>query len=233
MTEASPAWHSDENYRREHPIAWWLSLVVPLLMTFGVIVTLLLRGGLGGATHFFATCFIIVFVAGKAIITAGHLESASETIDFYSPNELFAMVIYIDFCTTLLVVYHLDVILRLPLLGWLFDRLVTATTKLLYRYPRLRKLTYIGIGLLVAMPFAGGLSGGVLGRLLGLERPSIFLSSMAGTLSGSLLVLFSSDLLARVIGPTNFLIGLLGICMLALFAGIARWGLRKWLVRSA
>lgn len=201
-------------------------------MTLGVILSLVWRGGLAGVAHFFATCFVIVFVAGKAIITAGQLESASERIDFYSPNELFAMVLYIDFCTTLLVVYHLGVILRLPYLGWIFDRLVTATTKLLYRYPKLRKLTYFGIGLLVAMPFAGGLSGGVLGRLLGLARPGIFVASMVGTLFGSLLVLLSSDLLARVLGPSNFLIALLCIAVLVLLASTARWALRKWLVRA-
>lgn len=233
MTEALPAWKSDSHYRREHPVAWWLSVFVPLAMTFGVTVSILLRSGLAGVTHFFATCFIIVFVAGKAIITAGQLESASERIDFYSSNELFAMVLYIDFCTTLLVVYHLGVILRLPYLGWIFDRLVTATTKLLYRYPKLRKLTYFGIGLLVAMPFAGGMSGGVLGRLLGLNRPGIFLASMVGTLFGSLLVLFFSDLLARVLGPRNFLITLLCIAVFVLLASAIRWTLRKWLVRSS
>lgn len=204
-----------------------------MIMTSVLTISILLRSGLAGVTHFFATCSLIVFVAGKAIITAGQLESASERIDFYSSYELFAMVLYIDFCTTLLVVYHLGVILRLPYLGWIFDRLVTATTKLLYRYPKLRKLTYFGIGLLVAMPFAGGLSGGVLGRLLGLNRPGIFLASMVGTVIGSLLVLFSSDLLARLLGPRNFLVALLCIAVFVLLASATRWTLRKWLVRAS
>jgi hypothetical protein len=221
------AWKSDWYYRRENPISWWLSLTIPLLLTFGLLIYLTIEKGIASVGQFFGTCFVIIFVLGKTIIAGGHIDEASEKIAFYSPSELLAIVIYVDLCTTLLVVYHLGVILRLPLLGWLFDRLVTATTRLLLKYPRLRKLTYLGITVLVAMPFASGPSGGILGRILGLERRAIFLSAMIGTTIGSFMILFFSDLLFAVLGPKNaFVILLIAVgTILALFA--TRWVLGK------
>lgn len=217
------AWKFDWYFRRDNPISWWLSLAAPLLLTFGLLVYLTLDKGLASVGQFFGTCCIIIFVLGKTIIAGGHIDEASEEIAFYSPSELLAMVIYVDFCTTLLVVYHLGVILRLPLLGWLFDRLVTATTKLLLKYPRLRKLTYFGITVLVAMPFASGPSGGILGRILGLDRRAIFLSAMIGTTIGSLMILFFSDLLFALLGPQNAFFILL-IAVGTIFAVFAiRW----------
>ncbi|MCU0720045.1 MAG: hypothetical protein MUC83_10110 [Pirellula sp.] len=217
------AWKSDWYYRLENPISWWLSLAVPLLLTCGLLVFLTLDKGLASVGQFFGTCCVIIFVLGKTIIAGGHIDEASEEIAFYSPSELLAMVIYVDLCTTLLVVYHLGVILRLPLLGWLFDRLVTATTRLLLKYPRLRKLTYVGITVLVAMPFASGPSGGILGRILGLERRAIFLSAMIGTTIGSVMILFFSDMLFAILGPKNAFVILLAAVgtILAVFA--TRW----------
>jgi hypothetical protein len=77
------------------------------------------------------------------------------------------------------------------------------------------------------MPFASGPSGGILGRILGLERRAIFLSAMIGTTIGSLMILFFSDLLFAALGPKNaFVILLIAVgTILALFA--TRWILGK------
>jgi hypothetical protein len=77
------------------------------------------------------------------------------------------------------------------------------------------------------MPFASGPSGGILGRILGLERRAIFLSAMIGTTIGSFMILFFSDLLFAVLGPKNaFVILLIAVgTILALFA--TRWVLGK------
>lgn len=222
------AWKADWYYRRENPISWWLSLAIPSVLTLGLLVYLTLSKGLASVGQFFGTCMVIIFVLGKTIVAGGHIDEASEKIAFYSPGQLLAIVLYVDLCTTLLVVYHLGTILRLPLLGWLFDRLVTAATKLLLKYPRLRKLTYIGIAAFVAMPFASGPSGGILGRILGLDRRAVFLAAMSGTALGSLMILFFSDLLFAILGPKNALLMLLGITGLLLVYFSVKWAVGKW-----
>ena len=225
-TPETSTWKSDWYYRREHPISWWLSLAVPLVLTIGLVTYLALNKGLASVGQFFGTCFIIIFILGKTIIAGGHIGEASEEIAFYSPEQLLAIVLYVDLCTTLLVVYHLGTILRLPMLGWLFDRLVTTATKLLLNYPRLRKLTYFGIAALVAMPFASGPSGGILGRILGLDRRTVFIATMTGTAIGSLMILFFSDLLFAFLGPKNALLLLLTasvvLLILLLIKGVVR-----------
>jgi len=220
--EAS-SWKSDWYYRRENPIAWWLSLVVPLLLTFGLLLYLTIYEGISSVGQFFGTCFLIIFVLGKTIIAGGHIGEASDEITFYSPGELLAIVLYVDLCTTLLVIYHLGTILRLPLLGWIFDRVVTAATKLLLKYPRLRKLTYFGITFLVAMPFASGPSGGILGRILGLDRRSVLIATMTGTTIGSLALLFFSDLLFAILGPRNAFLILLSVASLGIVFVVTKW----------
>jgi uncharacterized membrane protein len=226
-TPETSAWKSDWYYRRENPISWWLSLTVPLFLTLGLFLYLSWAKGLASVGQFFGTCFVIIFVLGKTIIAGGHLGEASEEIAFYSPEQLLAIVMYVDLCTTLLIVYHLGTILRLPLLGWLFDRLVTATTKLLLNYPRLRKLTYVGIAILVAMPFASGPSGGILGRILGLDRRAVFLATMIGTALGSVIIFFFSDMLFAFLGPKNALILLLLATGIFLACCFAKWAMRK------
>ena len=91
-------WKSDWYYRREHPISWWLSLAVPLLLTSGLLVYLMFNNGLSSVGQFFGTCFVIIFVLGKSIIAGGHLDQASEEIAFYSPSELLAMVVFRTAC---------------------------------------------------------------------------------------------------------------------------------------
>ncbi|MCU0714201.1 MAG: small multi-drug export protein [Pirellula sp.] len=222
------AWKADWYYRRENPISWWLSLAIPLVLTSGLLLYMALSKGLASVGQFFGTCMVIIFVLGKTIIAGGHIDEASEKIAFYSPGQLLAIVLYVDLCTTLLVVYHLGTILRLPLLGWLFDRLVTAATKLLLKYPQLRKLTYFGIAAFVAMPFASGPSGGILGRILGLDRRAVFLAAMTGTAIGSLMILFFSDLLFAILGPKNAFFMLLCVTgVLLVFFGV-KWAVGKW-----
>lgn len=226
-TAASPtettAWKSDWYYRRENPISWALSLAIPMLLTLGLFIYLALDKGIASVGQFFGTCMVIIFVLGKTIIAGGHIDEASDNIAFYSPGQLLAIVLYVDLCTTLIVVYHLGAILRLPLLGWLFDRLVTTATKLLLRYPRLRKLTYFGIAALVAMPFASGPSGGILGRILGLDRRFVFLAAMSGTAIGSLMILFFSDLLFSLLGPKNALFLLLIAAVILIVVFSSKW----------
>jgi uncharacterized membrane protein len=212
------SWRAERLYRREHPVAWWVSILAPFLFSAIVLVSIAMISGVGEAFQFVVTCFAILLVFGKLIIAGGHMDSVSESVSFYSPEELVAIAIYTDFFCVAIVVFHMGLLFRLPFIGHRLERMVRAARTILDANQWMKQLAFLGLISFAALPVTGGISAAVMGRLLGLGRLVTFVSAMVGSVLGSAFVYYFSELVMKYFGKDNPLYLILGLlAILAVF----------------
>lgn len=101
----------------------------------------------------------------------------------------------IDIETGLFMAYNFDLAYRLPLLGVWLKGFTVKSREYIRKKSWLGRLYFSGIVLLVMIPVfgSGGIRGSVIGRLLGMERETVFAAIFVGAVAGSLLMAFFSD----------------------------------------
>jgi uncharacterized membrane protein len=227
MTPDEPiaSWQAERLYRRKHPIRWWVSIVYPFLIAILALCTIAITNGVASASRFLITCVLILAVFGKLIIAGGYLSQASgsEPTDsssmasFYSPEELMGIAMFVDFLIVSLVVFHLGALFRLPWIGHRLKRMVEFSSRFLNANSWMKRVTYLGLIGFVALPITGGLSGAIMGRLLGISKYTTMLCCMLGSAIGCLLVYCFSEWMVRMFGSGNrlaILAGALGVIVL-------------------
>lgn len=166
-----------------HPVFYWMTMLGPFIIT---LATLLYIG--------LFTEFPVLKLAGNAVVTfflfgrfaiAGLGSDQANAIQM-SPEQLFAMVLFMDVMVAMLLSCHLWVLFKVPFMGPKVEELVVDGQYILEKQPWMRKYTYVGIVAFVMFPLAatGSVGGSIFGRLLGLSRISTFLCVLVGSIMG-------------------------------------------------
>lgn len=99
---------------------------------------------------------------------------------------------WIDIAGCLLVVLNADLLLRLPYLGPVLSRAFGAVEDFFERHQYFGRLSYPGLILFTALPFAGsgGVGGALAGQVFGMNRAGVIACVSAGSILGSALLAF-------------------------------------------
>lgn len=144
----------------------------------------------------------------------------------FSAYELGLVIWVMDTCTVLLIVYSLEAIIRIKIIGLALDRIWANAALVLHAYPRLRKLTVPGIVLFVLFPIAGtgSIGGTFLGALLRMHRVTLILSVSLGGFFGGMSMAYATlhfhDAVERLEdnrGNPALLAGMVGLAIALLF----------------
>ncbi len=146
------------------------------------------------------------------------------------PWWLITIVIFlIDVASALFVVWNFDLTLKIPLLGQLLNRGMTAARNYTEAQPWIRRLSTIGLIFFVFFPLqgTGTMNGSILGRLLGMDGTRVFTSVCIGSLASCLVISLGADVLLDVYQEDPTLgIALLVAVAVAIVAAILGW--RMW-----
>ncbi|WP_332450365.1 small multi-drug export protein [Methanoculleus sp.] len=152
------------------------------------------------------------------------------------PWWLITLVIFLlDVAVSLFVVWNLDLAMKLPLIGRLIERGMTAGRNYTVTQPWLRRFSTIGLILFVFFPLqgTGAMNGAILGRLLGLEKRRVFGCVCIGSLTSCLVFALGADVLLDVYRQDPTLgIGILVAIIVAVVAGVVGWRVHKRRLRG-
>jgi uncharacterized membrane protein len=147
------------------------------------------------------------------------------------PWWLITIVIFlIDVASALFVVWNFDLTLKIPLLGQLLEKGMTAARDYTEAQPWIRRLSTIGLIFFVFFPLqgTGTMNGSILGRLLGMDEARVFASVCVGSLASCLVISLGADVLLDVYQEDPILgVALLIAVALAAAAVVVGWRMRK------
>jgi uncharacterized membrane protein len=136
----------------------------------------------------------------------------------------------VDVVVGLFLVWNFDMLYRVPWIGPRFRTVESRGSDLLHDHSWVRRLAFVGIVLVVIVPFqgTGAVMGSILGRLIGIGPWRTFLAIAIGAYTGVALVLSGS---AAVTGLTR-LHPATGVGALVVLIGGAWLAWRKWFRES-
>ena len=210
-------------FRKAHPIAWFLTLVGPFLLTGAVLLVVWELAGLNAVWRLVSTAVATFFFFGKFVILGGSEGDLLEVREFYTAEQLVVLVLYMDVMTASVLAFHLGFLFRLPVAGGKLKALVDDGQFILQSNRWMKRATILGLVLFVMFPLAatGSVGGSIFGRLLGMSRMGTFAGITLGNVLGCSLMYFGSELITQHIGRDNPLL---------LIGGIAVIGLMLWVL---
>jgi len=249
LTPHEPTTHHDhladevkfgDTFRRDYPMGWWATLLAPFLLSGAMLASLGLTRGWDFVAKLLAAATSSFFVLGRfaillgekahGAIAEGHAEDIAK-FKFLAAPEIFTMITWMDVCTACLLVYHASFLYKIPKLG---PRLLSLRDEgqFFLRYqPWIRRFTFIGLSLFVAIPIAatGAIAGSIFGRLLGMTRTATILAICCGSLIGNGLMLGLRESLNAVpfLDPNNPWNLAIGIAVILGVVGLLNWRYRK------
>ena len=189
-----------ESLRRAHPVLWYATLLGPILSVPAVLLSVGLVAGWGVAHRLALTVLATCFFFGRFMILAGESGAGADVEygSFFSPAQLALLVFFLDVMTAVVVVFHMNVLFHLPVLGKRLQLLVEKSRNLLQSQRWMKRLTVAGVVVFVMFPLAstGSLGGSILGRLLGLSRGGTLASVIAGSVLGCGTMYFGAGLIS-------------------------------------
>jgi uncharacterized membrane protein len=219
-------WNDEAEFHRRFPLIWWATLIGPPTFAVSVLIIFWAIWGWAAATKLVTTVMITFFVAGKFIILGGgieHLEKSS----FYSSEQLFALVFSMDCLTACFLVFHLGFLFKLPSMGKKMQLIADNGHMVLQAHPWMRRATFVGLVIFVAVPLAmtGSVGGSILGRLLGMSRLSTFVGVTLGNILGCAAMYYSSGVLRSILKKDNpwLLIGGIVVMILVVYILLRRY----------
>jgi len=193
------------DFRRRQPVIWLVTLVGPPLATLAILAALWATRGPQFVQRLAVTAVATFFLFGRFVILGGRVGGTSdpelaEVQRFFSREELFAMVCWMDLVTAVLLVYHAAFLFKIPFFGPRMLTLVDDGQFILERHPWMRRATFAGLVAFVTMPLAatGSVGGSIFGRLLGLSRRATLAAIMLGSVIGSGITYAFADVIARL-----------------------------------
>lgn len=193
-----------EAFRREHPFWWLITLFVPPVSAVAFCLVVGFTGGAAQLHKVLLTAAATFFFLGKFVI----LHSA--------PLKLFALVVYMDIMTGMLLVFHAGFLFRIPYLGSRLLVVARDSQQLLAGHPWIRRATFVGITLFVMFPLAatGAVGAAIFGRLLGMSRLSTFLAICLGSVLGCGVMVYGSVLIDKYVGRENPVLTIGGVAII-------------------
>ena len=203
-------------FRKDHPIAWFLTLVGPFLLTGAVLFVVWELAGLNAVWRLVSTAVATFFFFGKFVILGGSEGDLLEVREFYTAEQLVVLVLYMDVMTASVLAFHLGLLFRLPVAGGKLKALVDDGQFILQSNRWMKRATMLGLVLFVMFPLAatGSVGGSIFGRLLGLSRLGTFIGIGLGNVLGCAVMYFGSELITHYVGRDNPLLLIGGIAVI-------------------
>ena len=214
---------AEERLWKRHRIVWWATLVGPVLLTIALLAAVYVFAGAAFAQRLLTTALSGLFLFGRFIILAGHDPEVAKVTGSLTSPQLFAMVTYLDLIVAVTLIFHTGFLFHLPWFGSRATAFVNDGRFLIRSQPWIRRTTFLGLVLFVAIPLAamGSVGGTILGRMLGVTRLRIFLAILLGSLLGNGMMWLGSDLINRFVDKHHPVVRFGGLALiLALIAVI-------------
>jgi uncharacterized membrane protein len=205
----------ENNYRYVHPVAWWIALIGPFVLTLLILLTIYLSYGPKTLYSYLAASMSAFFVFGRFII----LLATDKTP--LSAFNLFAMLTYMDTMVAMFVAFHMGIVFRIPFLGPKIAEMVSDGQFILKRQPWIRRAAFIGLVGFVIFPTSttGSVGGSIFGRILGMKRLRVVLAIIVGSILGNGLMLLFSKQISKYAENDSWVLRIAGVVamLVALF----------------
>ncbi|MHC4878458.1 MAG: small multi-drug export protein [Planctomycetota bacterium] len=213
---------AEERLWKRHRTIWWATLVGPILITVAMVASIYLVSGPEFTGRLLTTALTGMFLFGRFIILAGHDPEVAKITGNLSSLQLFVMVTYLDLIVAVTLMFHTGFLFRLPWFGSRAAAFVNDGRFLIRSQPWIRRTTFFGLVLFVAIPLAamGSLGGTILGRMLGVTRPRIFLAILFGSLLGNGIMWLGSDMINRFVDKNHPVVRFGGIVLILCLIGL-------------
>lgn len=205
------------DYRKSHPVAWWLSLVGPFLISAVLLGLIALIQGPDLAYRYATAALSAFLFFGRFIILIGQSEPNADSAFFFkhlSASNLFVMLTYMDTMVAMFVAFHIGIIFRLPWIGPRIQGIISDSQFILRKQPWIRRTAFIGLVGFVIFPTSttGSVGGSIFGRLLGMKRWRVVVAILVGSILGNGLMLIFSKQIAKY--SDNWTLKLFGVLLM-------------------
>ena len=205
------------DYRKSHPVAWWLSLIGPFLITGLLLGLIALIQGSDLAYNYVMAALSAFLFFGRLIILIGQSEPNSDSIFIFkhlSATNLFVMLTYMDTMVAMFVAFHIGIIFRLPWIGPRIQGIISDSQFILRKQPWIRRTAFVGLVGFVIFPTSttGSVGGSIFGRLLGMKRWRVVFAILLGSILGNGLMLLFSKQIAKY--SDNWMLKLFGVILM-------------------
>lgn len=192
-------------FRRTYPVVWVVTLVGPFVLTAVLLFLIRELAGTRVMWRLVSTAAATFFFFGKFVILGGNDGELAEVTAFFTAEQLFLLVFYMDIMTASLLAFHLGFVFRMPVVGKKLRALAEDGQCILKSNSWMKRATFLGLIAFVMFPLAatGSVGGSIFGRLLGMSAVGTFAAIVLGNLIGCSLMYFGSELITRFIGREN------------------------------
>lgn len=221
---ADPLKELELNYRHAHPVAWWMALVGPIVLTLAILGLIYVIQGPKVASSYIGAALAAFFAFGRFIILLGTNEPDPEGMFFLKhldARNLFAMLTYLDVMVAMFVAFHMGILFRIPFLGPKIASMVSDGQFILRKQPWIRRAAFIGLVGFVIFPTSttGSVGGSIFGRILGMKRWRVVGAILTGSLLGNGLMLMFSTTISKYMNNDSWMLRVVGVVamLVALF----------------
>lgn len=207
----------ESNFRKDYPAVWLATLIGPFALTLSIVLLLGLLYGWGYAGKVVSYALATFFFFGRFVILGGKNSPPDALHRLLSPEQLFAMVTYMDLMVAVLLSFHIGFAFKLPVVGPKISELVADGRFILSQHPWMRRMTFLGLIAFVVFPLAatGSVGGSIFGRLLGMSRVQTLVGIFLGSILGNGVMYFGSELIGRYIDKDDPLTTIGGVAVVA------------------
>lgn len=208
----------EESLWRRHRAIWWATLLGPVLVTALLIAAVYVVSGSEYTSRLLTAAATGMLLFGRFIILAGHDPEVAKVTGSLSSGQLVLMVTYLDLIVATILLFHAGFLFRLPWFGSRARALVDDGRFLIHSQPWLRRTAFCGLVLFVAIPLAamGSVGGTIFGRMLGVDRPRVFLAILLGSLLGNGVMWLGSDLVNQFVDKQHPIVRYGGVLLILL-----------------
>lgn len=214
-----PAEDFEMVYRHDHPVAWWLALVGPVVITAGILGLIYLLQGADVVYSYVYAAATAFFVLGRFIILIGQNETSVDAAWFVkftehlNSRDLFVMLTYLDTMVAMFVSLHMGIVFRLPWIGPRIRDIVSDGRFILRKQPWIRRTAFLGLVGFVIFPTSttGSVGGSIFGRLLGMKRWRVVVAILIGSILGNGLMLVFSEQISKYVKHDSWTLRITGV----------------------
>ena len=207
----------EKDYRHDHPIAWWVALLGPVVATVLILVLIYFVKGWETAASYPAAAASAFFAFGRFIILLGGNEPNPEGglwfLKYLDARSLFLMLTYMDFIVAMFVAFHMGIVFRLPWVGPKIRQIVSDGEFILRKQPWIRRTAFVGLICFVIFPTSttGSVGGSIFGRLLGMKRWRVVTAILIGSVLGNGLMLLFSEQISKYVKQDSWALRIIGV----------------------
>jgi hypothetical protein len=219
---------SDAVFSGDRSLDRGLRLALPFLLLGAHL--LVLSAAFGNGTMIAIATLMLIYElppAGKeTVIPAGILLG----LPWWAVAGSIALV---DLEVGLFMIWNFDLAERIPVLGPWIHRFIHGGREFLAGRPWLTELYFVGIVLMVMVPFfgSGGVRGSIVGRLLGMSRPGVMGAIATGAIIGCFGIALAALFLQQAF-LENFFLGAAAVFVLIMAGVLVYWLSRRYLNRK-